>query len=233
MNDQERGVIVKTALRAFRASFPAGVKDASETMSIAADLSASLVATVAASGDIPLDKAEEWFVSAVERRLAAFHDPPPPTLKQSRGRKDRHAKRNWRCFHCDEVFTTAEAAREHFGPHELADPACQIDITKFREMEHYHARCLAEDSDSERAWHAKSADHARALIEQEQKGFDRGLRAQLEKIAPDTTCPYCERQPAESGIGDDEGFIAGVNCDPDAGAEAADEIAALKGNGDG
>jgi hypothetical protein len=26
-------------------------------------------------------------------------------------------------------------------------------------------------------------------------------------------------QPAESGIGDDEGFIAGVNCDPDAGAE--------------
>ena len=107
------------------------------------------------------------------------------------------AKINWRCFHCDEVFLTLEAAREHFGPHELADPACQIDIAKFREMEHYHARCLAEDSDSERAWHARSADHARALIEQEQKGFDRGLKAQLEKIETNTACPYCDRSGAK------------------------------------
>jgi hypothetical protein len=107
------------------------------------------------------------------------------------------ARRSWRCFHCDEVFKTIEAAREHFGTHELADPACQIDIAKFREMEHYHERCLAEDSDSERAWHAKSADHARALSGEEQKGFDRGLRAQLEKIAPHATCPYCERSGAK------------------------------------
>lgn len=107
-------------------------------------------------------------------------------------------KRVWRCFHCDEVFRTIEAAQEHFGPHELADPACQIDISKFREMELYHERCLAEDSDSERAWHSRSADHARALINEEQKGLDRGLSAQLEKVAHDKDCPYCERPASES-----------------------------------
>lgn len=107
-------------------------------------------------------------------------------------------RKTWRCFHCDDVFATIAAAREHFGPHELADPACQIDIGKFREMERYNARCLAEDSDSERAWHAKSADHARALIDHEQKGFDRGLKAQLEKVSHDKECPYCERPAPQS-----------------------------------
>lgn len=32
----------------------------------------------------------------------------------------------WRCFHCDEVFTTEHAARLHFGETECQDPACQI-----------------------------------------------------------------------------------------------------------
>jgi len=106
---------------------------------------------------------------------------------------EEHVAREWRCFHCDKVFTTIKAAREHFGPHELADPACQIDIAKFREMERYYQRCLAEDSDSERAWHAKSAEHARALLAEEQKGFDCGLKAQLETIPHDRDCPYCAR----------------------------------------
>lgn len=132
----------------------------------------------------------------------------------------KRTRMNWRCFHCDDVFVTIEAAREHFGSHELVDPACQIDVAKFREMESYHERYLAEDSDSDRAWHAKSADHSRALIVEEQKGFDRGLRAQLEKIANDMACPYCDRSDTTKdraiGIGDDEGFSVGVNCGPDA-----------------
>lgn len=32
----------------------------------------------------------------------------------------------WRCFHCDEVFTTDHAARLHFGETECQLPACQI-----------------------------------------------------------------------------------------------------------
>lgn len=31
----------------------------------------------------------------------------------------------WRCFHCGEVFTTVRAAREHFGYHPTAPPACR------------------------------------------------------------------------------------------------------------
>lgn len=103
-------------------------------------------------------------------------------------------RKTWRCFHCDDVFATIAAAREHFGPHELADPACHIDIAKFREMEAYHARCLAEDSDSERAWHEKSADHAQALRAEEQRGFDKGLKAQLEQVSAHVDCPYCGRE---------------------------------------
>lgn len=83
--------------------------------------------------------------------------------------------RHWRCFHCDGVYKTFDAAREHFGPHELADPACQIDIKKFRQMETYFERCCAEDSDSDRKFYALIADHARALIREEQRGYDRGL----------------------------------------------------------
>ena len=82
----------------------------------------------------------------------------------------------WRCFHCDEVFATREAAQEHFGPNEDHQPACQIDITKFREMESFCARCLAEDSDKDREFHGMRADHAQALIAEEQKGYDKGVK---------------------------------------------------------
>lgn len=30
----------------------------------------------------------------------------------------------WRCFHCDEVFTIVEDARQHFGESELDEPGC-------------------------------------------------------------------------------------------------------------
>lgn len=39
------------------------------------------------------------------------------------------------CFHCREVFTDEESAREHFGPHEHASPGCTIDLGAFRECE--------------------------------------------------------------------------------------------------
>lgn len=35
-------------------------------------------------------------------------------------------KKSWRCFHCDQVFTTPGSAREHFGGVTDATPAqCQ------------------------------------------------------------------------------------------------------------
>lgn len=33
--------------------------------------------------------------------------------------------KEWRCFHCDEVFTDEAAARDHFGETPATVPACQ------------------------------------------------------------------------------------------------------------
>lgn len=44
----------------------------------------------------------------------------------------------WRCFYCDAVFTDTESAALHFGTGGMArhdEPACRIDIAKYREME--------------------------------------------------------------------------------------------------
>lgn len=37
----------------------------------------------------------------------------------------------WRCFHCDEVFTTEESAREHFGEDPDEPAACQRGPAEF------------------------------------------------------------------------------------------------------
>jgi hypothetical protein len=42
---------------------------------------------------------------------------------------------SWRCFHCNGLFATADSAQEHFGKSEFSEPACQIDISTYREME--------------------------------------------------------------------------------------------------
>lgn len=83
---------------------------------------------------------------------------------------------SWTCFHCGETFVARWTAAEHFGPDEIADPACRIDVAKFREMEALHLRHLQEDSDSDRRYHAQQADHAEALRRAEEEGYARGLR---------------------------------------------------------
>lgn len=82
----------------------------------------------------------------------------------------------WTCFHCGETFVNRGAAAEHFGPEEIADPACRIDAAKFREMEALHLRHLHEDSDTDRRYCAQQADHAAALRRAEEEGYARGLR---------------------------------------------------------
>ena len=34
--------------------------------------------------------------------------------------------KEWRCFHCDEVFVTQEEAKEHFGNNSNATPQCVL-----------------------------------------------------------------------------------------------------------
>lgn len=81
----------------------------------------------------------------------------------------------WRCFHCDDVFTDREKAAEHFGTTLLADPACQIDLLHFRLMEKLHLGYLDEDTELHREIARLHADHHTALRHEEEKGYVRGL----------------------------------------------------------
>jgi|HubBroStandDraft_1064217.scaffolds.fasta_scaffold200742_1 hypothetical protein len=92
----------------------------------------------------------------------------------------------WRCFHCGEVFTERSCAIEHFGASETAEPACQMDIAKYREMEELHARNLAEDTERDRVIYRLQAELTPKTREAEEQGYARGLRdARQELLAPD------------------------------------------------
>lgn len=102
----------------------------------------------------------------------------------------------WRCFHCDEVFVDSEAACDHFGLDCLTTPACQIAardgglVKLIREQEEELRRFRQEDTESYRQFYALGADHRQALIQEEQKGYDRGLADGRADTAP----------PADAGM---------------------------------
>lgn len=91
----------------------------------------------------------------------------------------------WRCFHCNETFTKdqEEHARDHFGRVPNDVPVCLIKepgeyslLRVLRILEHQIAMYRAEDTDLLRAMCSMAADHRVLLVEQEQIGYDRGLR---------------------------------------------------------
>lgn len=97
----------------------------------------------------------------------------------------------WRCFHCDDVFTTVGAASDHFGPHPAATPGCVIDkilpeggsntqrglglLMALRKAEAELASYRAEDTELHRSMHRQDSEHRQALIREEEKGYRRGL----------------------------------------------------------
>ena len=87
----------------------------------------------------------------------------------------------WRCFHCDEVFTNAEAAREHFSETEYREPACRLAerdgglVALLRKQEQELDRFRSEDSESARQFYALGAEHVTALRKAEEAGYERGL----------------------------------------------------------
>lgn len=97
-------------------------------------------------------------------------------------------RHGWVCFHCGEHFPSTEQgekdARDHFGEVPLCLPGCIIKLTNeerslltaYRSIETELARYRAEDSDKDRELHAMTADHARALVREEEKGYERGMR---------------------------------------------------------
>jgi hypothetical protein len=97
------------------------------------------------------------------------------------------APKEWRCFHCDEVFRDEAAAREHFGsygPRILSEPACQIDAAEYRAMEKRMTDYNAEDADIHRQMARMEHEHKTALRREEEKGYARGLADAIVPVTP-------------------------------------------------
>lgn len=104
-------------------------------------------------------------------------------------------KPEWRCFHCDEIFTDRRCAADHFGASEDCEPACQIKmgaersmLTALRRAENdaneMMQRLQTETTDSAKAYYAQTARHQEQLRIAEELGFERGLIAERESPAP-------------------------------------------------
>lgn len=93
----------------------------------------------------------------------------------------------WRCFHCDEIFTTKHAARLHFGETECQDPACQIKAGAEMSMLEALRRAEEEARKAVIAMHEEGTDGWTAFRRLEGRtrqnaeaaenlGYERGLR---------------------------------------------------------
>lgn len=95
-------------------------------------------------------------------------------------------RKQWRCFHCDEVFTNKHCAGIHFGADEPATCACLLSherhlVDHIRELEEQLSRYRAEDGAVLRSIYALEAQYRQALIRAEEQGYSRGVRDMVEK----------------------------------------------------
>ena len=88
----------------------------------------------------------------------------------------KHAKKSWRCFHCDEVFTDKLEAECHFGRSLESTTACQIDAKHLRALERELRRYRNEDTDLHRHIHHLEFKHSQELRREEERGYAKGLR---------------------------------------------------------
>lgn len=95
------------------------------------------------------------------------------------------ARKKWRCFHCDDVFTSAYRARIHFGSDEGKTPACLMGgaaslLEALREAEDDAEKAWAaihnENTDAAKAYFAQASRHRKQLEAAEVAGYERGLR---------------------------------------------------------
>jgi hypothetical protein len=84
--------------------------------------------------------------------------------------------KEWRCFHCDEIFTSYAEAELHFGRSCMSNPTCTVSAAELRDMENQLERYRQEDTELHRTLHRMQAEHSVALRREEEKGYLRGIR---------------------------------------------------------
>ena len=99
-------------------------------------------------------------------------------------RQSSGCKEEWRCFHCDEVFTDRESAENHFGASVACAPMCQIFGKTVRAMEDQLRSYQNEDTDLHRRIASMQTEHQQALMRAEESGYAKGLRDGCKEIPP-------------------------------------------------
>ena len=107
------------------------------------------------------------------------------------------SEHGYTCFHCGDTFTTFGAARDHFGFDPSWDPACRIKIGEERglvmelrkvQLKYIELleRQLEEDTGMVREIYSLGTEHRRAVVDAEQRGYERGLAdgSELKALAP-------------------------------------------------
>jgi hypothetical protein len=91
----------------------------------------------------------------------------------------------WRCFHCDQVFTVIGEAQAHFGISEMDGPACQVSDEELRRMEAELDAYRADDTKLHREIHGLKSEHAAAVRAAEENGYAKALAdVQANKLEP-------------------------------------------------
>ena len=136
-------------------------------------------------------KLEVSYAEHLDRRRASRsalvpHDEQPTSVESQIGADSRGNAKEWRCFHCDDVFTTEHQARVHFGCDEMSEPACKIKmgaegslVTALRRAEADLADAWAaihnESTEAAKAYYAQQSRHQEQLRAAEELGYERGL----------------------------------------------------------
>ncbi|MBR0700156.1 hypothetical protein JQ599_09615 [Bradyrhizobium diazoefficiens] len=104
--------------------------------------------------------------------------------RQSVAETASHVSREWRCFFCDEVLTTRDAAAEHFGTEVGCDyptPACQIKaheghlVTYIRKLEEELGVWNTESHDLQKAVVSLEMSIDYKVRRAEEDGYARGV----------------------------------------------------------
>lgn len=89
--------------------------------------------------------------------------------------------REWRCFHCDEVFMDEDEALLHFGSSECSEPACRIKaherglVKKYRELEDELSKWQAEFAEEQLIFYRNSSRRTQSIIDAEEAGYAQGV----------------------------------------------------------
>ena len=99
-------------------------------------------------------------------------------------------RKQWRCFHCDQVFTSERWAREHFGDDFYSYPACRIAhhegslVSYIRKLEAEVHDHRSENHEVLLSAYSLMAEARGVESAAEQRGYDKGVKETYELLAP-------------------------------------------------